>query len=89
MEKTYLIQYKKPIDSQTENRIKSAFGTWLSYFGQNFIVATELTPKQIYEAVDLGEEASIFIVELNTANYYGRMNTKVWDWLKNRNKKKS
>lgn len=87
MEKTYLIQYKKTIDTQTENRIKSVFGTWLNYFGQNFIVSTTLTPKQIYEAVNVGEKDSIFIIEVDASNYYGRMNTKVWDWLKTLNKK--
>ncbi len=85
MKKIYLLQYKKPTDAMIENRIKSISATWIKYFDDNYIVETEKSSKEIYELLKVGfEDTSLFIIELNKTNYYGRMNTKVWDWLKAR-----
>ena len=87
MKKVYLIQYNISDNSIFENRVKS-LGDWVKYFSDNFIVTSELTAKEIYEKITEGYESkSILVMELPTSNYYGRMNTKVWDFLKSNRKK--
>ncbi|CEN46484.1 hypothetical protein ACI760_08030 [Capnocytophaga canimorsus] len=82
MKKLYLIQCNLSDDPFFENRIKN-LGNWVKYFKNNFIVSSSLNPQQIYNNLAEGyENASIFIIELNVNNYYGRMNTKVWEFLK-------
>jgi hypothetical protein len=86
MKKTYLIQTNILDDDTFNDRIKS-LGIWLKYFSTNWIVETTLSSKEIYEKLSSGHEKdNIFIMELNIENYYGRMNTKVWDYLKERRK---
>lgn len=81
MNRIYLIQYNISEDSVIVNRIKS-LGSWIQYFGKSWLVKSELSAKAIYEKLSVDyEKESFFIMEL-TSNYWGRMNTKVWDWLK-------
>lgn len=83
MKKIYLIQYKKGTDVMFENRIKSISNNWIKYFDDNFIVESELKPSEIYDKLKIGfEETSILVIEISRSNYYGRMNTSLWDWLK-------
>jgi len=85
MKKIYLVQYKKGTDISFENRVKSISANWIKYFDDNFIVESELSPKEIYDKLKDGfEETSILIIEMNKTNYYGRMNTNLWDWIKSR-----
>lgn len=82
MKKIYIIQYDLSDNQVFEPRVKS-LGDWVKYFSDNWIVSSELSSKEIYEKISEGyENKSIFIMELNPTNYYGRMNTKVWDFLK-------
>lgn len=86
MKKTYLIQTSIKDNEAFNDRIKS-LGTWLKYFSENYIVESSLSAKEIYNKLSSGHEKdSIFIIELKTENYWGRMNTKVWDYLKARKK---
>lgn len=86
MKKIYLIQYNASDTSTLEVRIK-ALGTWVKYFSDNWIVESALSAKEIYEKLKVGyEDKNIFIIQLNTADYYGRMNTSVWDYLKSKKK---
>jgi hypothetical protein len=88
MKKIYLIQYNESDNSIFENRVKS-IGDWVKYFSDNWIVASELSAEKIYEKITNGyDNKSIFIIELSSTNYYGRMNTKVWDFIKVSKKKK-
>lgn len=84
MKKVYLIQ-AKILDNQTfETRVKS-LGTWIKYFDNNWMIESTLSAKEIYEKLCIGfENDNMFIIELNKTNYWGRMNTKVWDYLKDR-----
>lgn len=87
MKKVYLIQYSISDNSIFESRVKS-LGDWVKYFSDNWIVSSELSSKQIYEKITEGyENTSILVIELHTSNYYGRMNTKVWDFFKASKKK--
>lgn len=86
MKKIYLIQTAIKDNEAFSNRIKS-LGTWLKYFSDNWIVESSLSAKEIYERLSSGHENdSIFIIELNSTNYWGRMNSTVWDYLKERKK---
>jgi len=83
MKKIYLVQFKIGTDLMLENRIKSISNNWIKYFETNYIIESELNPPQIYERLKVGfEETSVFIIEISKTNYYGRMNTSVWEWLK-------
>jgi hypothetical protein len=47
------------------------------------MIVSELSAKEIYEKLTEGNEnKSILIIEIDTKNYYGRMNTKIWEFLK-------
>lgn len=87
MKKIYLIQHNIPTEI-FNTRIKS-LGNWTKYFSDNWLVESELSAKEIYNQISKDyEDKSIFIVELNTSNYWGRMNTKLWDFIKaNKGKK--
>ena len=82
MKKTYLIQYSAPNATQMEERIKSVGTAWLKYLGDNFLIESTKTAKEIYTEISVGfEDDHIMIIEVNAKQYYGRMHTKVWDWL--------
>ena len=86
MKKTYLIQTSIKENEAFNERIKS-LGTWLKYFSDNWIIESTLSAQEIYNKLSVGHDKdSIFVIELNVNNYWGRMNTKVWDYLKERNK---
>jgi hypothetical protein len=85
MNRIYLIQYVIVDDSVLVNRIK-ALGNWIQYFNKSWIVKSNLSAQDIYNKLSVDyEQVSFFIIELNTKNYWGRMNTSVWDWLKENN----
>jgi|JI9StandDraft_2_1071091.scaffolds.fasta_scaffold131317_2 hypothetical protein len=87
MKKIYLIQHNLSNNSIIELRIKS-LGSWVKYFSENWIVETELSSKEIYQKLSVGfEQDSFMIIQLDNNNYYGRMNTTLWDYLKPRRKK--
>ncbi|MEB2782890.1 hypothetical protein U3A58_21095 [Algoriphagus sp. C2-6-M1] len=86
MKKTYLIQTSIKENEAFNDRIKS-LGTWLKYFSDNWIVESTFSSKEIYDKLSSGhDKESIFIIELNVQNYWGRMNTTVWEYLKERKK---
>jgi hypothetical protein len=86
MKKTYLIQTSIKENEAFNERIKS-LGTWLKYFSDNWIIESTLSATEIYNKLSIGHDKdSIFVIELNVNNYWGRMNTKVWDYLKERKK---
>lgn len=81
MKKIYLIQSKVQENQTFENRIKS-LGSWIKYFDTNWIIESELSSSEIYKKLSIGfENESMFIIELDKSNFFGRMNTKVWDYL--------
>jgi hypothetical protein len=87
MKKVYLIQYNISDNLIFESRVKS-LGDWVKYFSDNWLVASELSALEISEKLTEGyENKSILVIELSTSNYYGRMNTKVWEFLKTHKKK--
>lgn len=86
MKRLYLIQSKIIENPTFDTRVKS-IGSWIKYFDNNWIVETTLSANEIYSKLSVGfENDTIFIIELNKTNYWGRMNTKVWDYLKEKKK---
>ncbi len=82
MKKIYLIQTKISDNQAFDVRIKS-FGSWIKYLDNSWMIETTLTAKEVYDKLSIGFENDImFIVELNKTNYWGRMNSNVWDYLK-------
>lgn len=82
MKKVYLIQYRSSDSIFFESRVKS-LGEWVKYFNDNYIIVSDLEATEIFDYLtEEDDNKSIFIIELDTKNYYGRMNTKVWDFLK-------
>ncbi len=82
MKKIYIIQHN--IEAETFNNRIKALGVWTKYFSDNWLIESELSAKEIYNKISEGyENESIFIVEFDPNNYWGRMNTKVWDFIKN------
>lgn len=84
MKKLYLIQYRNH-NVSLEEKIKS-LGSWIKYFSDNWIVESELSSKDIYEKLSFeNDKNSLLIIELKEGgNFYGRMNPKVWEFLKKR-----
>lgn len=90
MSKLYLIQYQKGTDNIIENRIKSLSPNWIKYFEDNFLIESDLGPEEIYNTIVTGtNEISILIIEISNNNYYGRMKTNLWEWLKERKRRNS
>jgi hypothetical protein len=88
MKKVYLIQYHSVDNQLFENKVKS-LGEWVKYFSDNWIVSSELSAQEIYDKITEGfENKSIIIIEMSTENYYGRMDPKIWNFLKMNKKKK-
>lgn len=84
MKKIYLIQSKISDNQAFDTRVKS-IGTWIKYFDNNWMIESTLSAKEIYDKLSIGfENENVFIIELNKTNYWGRMNSKVWDYLKDR-----
>ena len=84
MKKIYLIQSKISDNQAFDTRIKS-IGTWIKYFDNNWMIESTLSAKEIYAKLSIGfENENIFIIELYKTNYWGRMNSKIWDYLKER-----
>lgn len=91
MKKIILIIYDPKLDSEIlKDRIKS-LGPNYTFWGNHWLVETTSNPKDIYEkiSVDGFETKSILVVELSIKdkNYYGRMNTTLWSWLKDKSSK--
>lgn len=89
MKKVYLIQYKTADNQIFESKIK-LFDERVSYFTDNWMVSSELSAKEIYEKITEGNEnKSIIVIEISTENFYGRMDPKIWNFLKAHKKRKT
>lgn len=88
MKKIILVIYDPSLDSDIlRDRIKS-LGPNYTFWGNHWFVETSYTTKQVYEKISANEfqTNAILVIEMSKEayNYYGRMNTSLWDWLKTR-----
>ena len=86
MKKIILVIYDPSLDSDIlRDRIKS-LGPNYTFWGNHWFVETQYTTKEVYEKISANEfeTNSIVVIEMSRDmyNYYGRMNTSLWDWLK-------
>jgi hypothetical protein len=86
MKKIILVIYDPSLDSDIlRDRIKS-LGPNYTFWGNHWFIETPYTTKEVYEKIsaDGFETNSILVIEMSkdANNYYGRMNTTLWDWLK-------
>lgn len=80
--KVYLIQFTVADKIIFEPRIKK-LGEWVKYFDDNYLVSSDLNANEIHKQLTEGyENKSILVIQVSASNYYGRMNTKVWEILK-------
>lgn len=87
MKRLYLIQHN--VENEVLNNRIKAFGVWTKYFSDNWLIESELTAKEIYSKISEGlEDKNIIIIEVDPNNYWGRMNTKLWDFIKNHKSRK-
>jgi len=83
MKKIILVIYDPSLDSDIlRDRIKS-LGPNYTFWGNHWFVETQYTTKDVYEKISANEfeTNSILVIEMSK-DYYGRMNTSLWDWLK-------
>lgn len=86
MKKIILVIYDPSLDSDIlRDRIKS-LGPNYTFWGNHWFVETSYSTKEVYEKISANgfETNAILVIEMSkdTYNYYGRMNTSLWDWLK-------
>ena len=78
-----LITYDPSFSNEILNdRIRNV-GRSFNFYRNQWVVETEMTSKQVYERLSAGEFESLtmLVVEISDTNYYGRMNTALWDWF--------
>lgn len=84
MKKKYLIQFAPGENIVIDEKLKS-LGKWIKYFENNFIIETIYNSKQIYEYLNINNPSKyVFIIEISVQNYYGRMNPKIWEFIKSK-----
>ena len=77
----YLIQCLPKDASYFEPKIQ-LLNDWVKYFDSNYFVASTLNALELYEYLtEENPQKSLLVIEVNTENYYGRLNAKVWDML--------
>ena len=92
MKKIILIIYDPTLDSDIlRDRIKS-LGSNYTFWKNHWFVETIHTAKEVYEKISVNEfeSNSILVIEMSkesAKSYYGRMNTSLWDWLKDKTTK--
>ena len=90
MKRILLIIHNPSLDSDIlRDRIKS-LGSNYTFWGNHWLVETTYTTKEVYEKISANEFAleSMLVIEMSddANNYYGRMNTSLWDWFKKTSK---
>lgn len=89
MKKFYIIIVSPEINSQLIRERIKMIGPHYVIWDNQWIVCSKERAKEIYERISADEFSHIliFISELNIENYYGRMMTSLWEWIKNQNDK--
>ena len=85
MKKIYIIIVSPELNSdKIIERIKMIGSNYI-FWNNHWLVSSSESAKDIYHKLSVDEFnlASIFVSEMNIANYFGRMNTTLWDWLNN------
>lgn len=83
MANLYVVQASSEISSQVLERIKG-IGDFIGTFGDNYLLSTDKSAKNIYEILTAGVEQpfSIFITKIDSKDYWGHGKKSLWDWIK-------
>ena len=84
MKKIYIVIVNSEVNIDILwDRIKR-IGPTYTIFENSWLVSSTETAKQIYENLieDNSNSTFIFVTEIDKANYYGIMNSTLWDWIK-------
>lgn len=78
-----LITFDPSFSSDILNDRIRNLGRSFNFYKNQWIVETMLTPKDVYDRLSVGgfENLTIFVIDINSSAYYGRMNTSLWDWM--------
>ena len=81
---TFIICSSK--DSQElQEKIVEVFGddgnSYVVREKSQWLVAAEMTTRQVYEKIEIDEGKSLHVVVFLAATYWGRHKTDMWEWL--------
>lgn len=85
MKKIYVIIVSPELNNNElfRERIKMIGSNYI-FWDNHWLVSSTESAKEIYKKLSADDFnlVSIFVSELNISNYFGRMNTTLWDWIK-------
>lgn len=84
MKKIYIIIVSPELNNELIRERIKMIGPNYIFWDNHWLVSSAESAKEIYQKLSSEEFslASIFVSELKTENYFGRMNTTLWDWMK-------
>ena len=83
MKKIYIIIISTELNNEKFIERIKMIGSNYIFWNNHWLVSSTLSSKEIYQKLSYDEFnlASIFVSEMNAGNYFGRMNTTLWEWL--------
>lgn len=80
------IAYSKSLEDSEilKDRIKKLGSSYYNYLPCNWLIETDKTAQEAHTEIttDGFEESSILVLRINSDDYWGRMNTSLWEWFK-------
>ena len=81
MSNLYYVQVKDEVQEISKDRMRN-IGDYINIFDTTYLLYTNKNSKEIYESIFIDDESSVFIIQCNINDYYGRANKRVWEWLR-------
>lgn len=85
MKKYYYITYSESIENEQiiKDRIKQ-YDDYINFLDHNWFIYTDDEAKDVYQKISKGEFENnlILVLQVNFAQYWGRMNKTLWEWIK-------
>lgn len=81
MSNLYYVQVEEQYQKITQDKMRG-IGDYINIFDSTYLLYTSKNSKEIYQNISIDEESSVFIIQCNIQEYYGRANKKVWEWLR-------
>ena len=80
MSNLYYVQDKEQFQEISKDRMEN-IGDYINIFDTTYLLYTNKKSKEIYESISIDNESSVFIIQCNINDFYGRANKRVWQWL--------
>lgn len=83
MRKIYIIIISPELNNEKFIERIKMLGSNYIFWNNHWLVSSTESAKEIYRKLSTDEFklASIFVSEIDLHNYFGRMNTTLWEWL--------